>query len=383
MGSSSSTRRRNDQVPPPRPFPPPIPNSSPSILILPPPLPLPPPPPPPLSPATPPPPRPPSSSHDANYLAPPPPPPPLPSHVFAANTPYAPPYAPNYSNYSHYSRFSGGYCVPYAASGQSSHPYYMNPRGGCPYPQPVPYSGPPPRPPPPLVDHTKATTIRNDVNLRKDTIRLAVDEQNPDHHLVTFTFDSTVDGSFTIFYMAKEGKECSFFPEDPEVYKPVKVPFQKGLGQKFCQPSGTGIDLGFFELDDLNKPSPDEVYPLVISAEARSLPSDKPRSQITLAVIEKKDDEQFEVKVIKQILWIDGFRYELREIYGIGSSSTSGFDDDAGKECVICMTERRNTAVMPCRHMCMCSECAEILRHQSNRCPICRNPVEQLMEIKV
>ncbi|KAF3791689.1 putative E3 ubiquitin-protein ligase [Nymphaea thermarum] len=376
MGSSSSTRRRNDQVPPPRPFPPPIATSSSSILLL---------PQPPAPPPTPPPPPPPPSSHDANYPAPPLPPPPLPSYVFAANTPYAPPYAPNYPNYSHYSRFSGGYSLPYAASGQSGHPFYMNPRGVCPYPQPVPsYPGPPLRPPPPYVDHNKATTIRNDVNLRKDTIRLEVDEQNPDHHLVTFTFDSTVDGSFTIFYMAKEGEECTFDSQEPEVYKPVKVPFQKGVGQKFCQSSGTGIDLGFFALDDLNKPSPDEVYPLVISAEACSVPSGtKPHSQITLSVIEKKESEQFLVKVIKQILWIDGVRYELQEIYGIGSSSTSDFDDDAGKECVICMSERRNTAVMPCRHMCMCSECAEILRHQSNRCPICRNPVEQLMEIKV
>lgn len=32
---------------------------------------------------------------------------------------------------------------------------------------------------------------------------------------------------------------------------------------------------------------------------------------------------------------------------------------------------------------CMCSECAKVLQFQTNRCPICRQPVERLLEIKV
>lgn len=32
---------------------------------------------------------------------------------------------------------------------------------------------------------------------------------------------------------------------------------------------------------------------------------------------------------------------------------------------------------------CMCSECAKELRLQSNKCPICRRPFEELIEIKV
>ena len=170
--------------------------------------------------------------------------------------------------------------------------------------------------------------------------------------------------SITIFYFAKEESNCRFVPFFPANFTPVKIPFQKGVGQRFCQPSGTGIDLGFFELDDLSKPSPGEdVFPLVVSAETLSphstdetlgecVPNTNPRMQITQAVLEKNNDEHFQVRVVKQILWIDGFRYELREIYGIGSSEAEGFDDsDPGKECVICMTEPKDTAVLPCRHM--------------------------------
>lgn len=121
--------------------------------------------------------------------------------------------------------------------------------------------------------------------------------------------------------------------------------------------------MGFFDLTDLSKPSPENAFPLVISAETLSptnedeLSSDtsstdvSPRMQITQAVIEKSDEDPFKARVVKQILWIDGVRYELREIYGIGNSAEDFNDNDLGKECVICMTEPKDTAVLPCRHM--------------------------------
>lgn len=49
----------------------------------------------------------------------------------------------------------------------------------------------------------------------------------------------------------------------------------------------------------------------------------------------------------------------------------------------MCLSEPRDTTVLPCRHLCMCSGCARLLRGQTNRCPICRTPVEKLLEIKV
>ena len=175
-----------------------------------------------------------------------------------------------------------------------------------------------------------------------------------------------VIGSITIFYFAKEEEKCRFVPLFPDAFEPLRIPFQKGVGQKFCQPSGTGVDLGFFDLDDLSKPSPGEdVFPLVICAETclttpsvDETPGDSmldasPHMQITQGVLEKSNgDHPFQIKVVRQILWIDGIRYELRELYGIGTSAATDFDDnDPGKECVICMTEPKDTAVLPCRHM--------------------------------
>jgi len=145
----------------------------------------------------------------------------------------------------------------------------------------------------------------------------------------------------------------------PELQMPTKIPFEKGLAQRFIQPSGSGVDLGFFSLDELSSSS-GEVFPLVVCAEAYPSPEEggpsvnSTRAQITLAVLEKHNND-LRVKVVKQILWIDGVRYELQEIFGMVNSTESDVADadadDTGKECVICLTEPRDTAVMPCRHL--------------------------------
>ncbi|OVA05517.1 zinc finger protein [Macleaya cordata] len=332
----------------------------------------------------------------------PPPPPnyvfPGPGHYPAPPYPYPapppPPPPPAHPYYYHFSR-SHNHCG-YAGQMMSRvnyHPYVANQSNGWSGFQPFVVPPPLPLPPPPYVDHQMAKKIRNDVNVHKDTIKIEIDEKNPDYHLVSFTFDALVDGSISIFYFAKEGENCRFTPVYPETHMPVRIPFQKGLGQKFRQPPGTGIDFGFFELDDLSKSSPrEDVFPLVIFSEACILPLSideqlEPtlsHAQITQAILEKNNDGAFQVKVIMQILWVDGVRYELREIFGINNSAEVGFDDsEPGKRCVICMSEPKDTAVLPCRHMCMCSECAKALRIRTNKCPICRQPIEELIEIKV
>jgi|APAra0007618328_1042625.scaffolds.fasta_scaffold10884_1 hypothetical protein len=164
--------------------------------------------------------------------------------------------------------------------------------------------------------------------------------------------------SFTITFFAKEEPNCTIIPQFPEVYSPTRFHFQKGPGQKFLQPSGTGTDLSFFVLDDLSKPLEEDVYPLVISAETIISPNSiseqsSVHKQVTQAVLEKDNDGSFKVKVVKQILWIEGVRYELRELYGSTTQgAASGLDESgSGTECVICMTEAKDTAVLPCRHL--------------------------------
>ncbi|XP_015937977.1 probable E3 ubiquitin-protein ligase LOG2 [Arachis duranensis] len=338
---------------------------------------------------------------------PPPPPPVTPQPEITANRFVYPAAATPYHNY------PGYYPPPVPLPAPYDHhhrPAAVEPMWGR-YPPPAA-----PMPPTPYVEHQKAVTIKNDVNIKKETLRIEADEENPGKFLVSFTFDATVSGSITILFFAKEGEGCILTPMKEDSLPPVTVHFQQGLGQKFRQPAGTGIDFLQFEESELLKVGEMDIYPLVVKADAmlgdhdgsnetpkhgsnetrnegsNETPNDGPNetpvtgitnSQITKAVFEKEKGE-FQVKVVKQILWVNGLRYELQEIYGIGNSVESEVDgNDPGKECVICLSEPRDTTVLPCRHMCMCSGCAKVLRFQTNRCPICRQPVERLLEIKV
>ncbi|KAG8088225.1 hypothetical protein GUJ93_ZPchr0010g10953 [Zizania palustris] len=355
--------------------------------------------------------------HHHHSQAPAPPPPPQPEaaqnrYVFAAASPYPPQYYPQYGNfyppppssmpgplpapYDHHHRGVGPAQPPpppqqIHAAGEfppvmlQSHPHHG--WGGR-----FSYSPPPP-PQAPYVEHQKAVTIRNDVNLKKETLRIERDDECPGRFLVAFTFDATVAGSMTVYFFAKEELNCNLTATKEELLKPVTVTFKEGLGQKFRQPSGTGIDFSLFEEAELFKEGEMDVYPLAVKAETAlsigHLPEGEehktvtPNSQITQAVFERKEHGDYQVRVVKQILWVNGTRYELQEIYGIGNSEGDTEGNDPGKECVVCLSEPRDTTVLPCRHMCMCSECAKVLRYQTNRCPICRQPVERLLEIKV
>lgn len=322
------------------------------------------------------------------------PPPPLPQHplpdisanhyVFTAATPYPAQY-PNSNpnpNLPPYYPYPGYYPPPPPPALYDHHhgPARMNPCG------PVIPS------PPPYVEHQKAVTIRNDINLKKESLHMEQDEENPGQFLVAFTFDATVAGSITVVFFAKEAEDCILTPTKENLLAPVMVHFKEGLGQKFRQPSGTGIDFSMSDETDLLEVADMEVYPLAVKAETSPVipsgsegqaESGTANSQITKAVFEKERGE-YKLKVVKQIVWVNRMRYELQEIYGIGDSTDGDFDgNDPGKDCVICLSEPRDTTVLPCRHMCMCSGCAKVLRLQTNRCPICRQPVDKLLEIKV
>ncbi|TNJ26396.1 Ankyrin repeat protein 2 [Giardia muris] len=49
-----------------------------------------------------------------------------------------------------------------------------------------------------------------------------------------------------------------------------------------------------------------------------------------------------------------------------------------GMTCVICLTNPKDTLLQPCKHLCVCSNCAERIMNQT--CPLCRTPVESTVK---
>lgn len=148
-----------------------------------------------------------------SHPTPPPPAPPQPEitsnrYVFAAATPY-PSQFPNHPNHPPPYYQYPGYFPPPPGPPPSMPmplpaPYDHHHRAGHPHMDPAhwvggryPY-GPPMPAQTPYVEHQKAVTIRNDVNLKKETLRVEPDEENPGQFLVSFTFDATVAGRYVV-----------------------------------------------------------------------------------------------------------------------------------------------------------------------------------------
>ena len=94
----------------------------------------------------------------------------------------------------------------------------------------------------------------------------------------------------------------------------------------------------------------------------------------------------------RQCLWVGEELYCLEDIFGLEVAEEAGGEGapsnphevqvDQDSTCVVCMTEEKDTTVMPCRHMCLCRECASHLRQATNKCPICRTAITSLLHLK-
>lgn len=66
-------------------------------------------------------------------------------------------------------------------------------------------------------------------------------------------------------------------------------------------------------------------------------------------------------KYQKQKLLYNNQIMDLNDIYGIDNSAAN-LADESQKECVVCYTATKDTVVLPCRHMCLCIDCSQIVR---------------------
>lgn len=103
-------------------------------------------------------------------------------------------------------------------------------------------------------------------------------------------------------------------------------------------------------------------------------------------------------RVISQIVTAGGNAYVVENLYGADNEGGTGGgesnevmvgstiaphegEEDEDGLCVICLTNAKDTAVMPCRHMCMCKECGEQLLKHKPVCPVCRAPISTLLHM--
>eukprot|EP01061_Rhynchopus_euleeides_P005127 TRINITY_DN14375_c0_g1_i1.p1 TRINITY_DN14375_c0_g1~~TRINITY_DN14375_c0_g1_i1.p1 ORF type:complete len:352 (+),score=113.06 TRINITY_DN14375_c0_g1_i1:83-1057(+) len=218
----------------------------------------------------------------------------------------------------------------------------------------------------------ESKTVKNKAAIIKKSIKLEADATGALLKLV-FEVDSLTDGTAKAYLMCKEHLKGEDFRID--------TPFLVETAQ-FGEGEGVEVSIVL----------PEEV------AEAQG-------NTFALCVgLWYTDDEEVEagqftyfnksgslLECARQCLWVGKELYCLEDIYGLEvaeeaagavTASIHDVEDEQDSACVVCMVEERDTTVMPCRHMCLCRECANHLRQATNKCPICRTAITSLLHLK-
>ncbi|XP_012910513.1 E3 ubiquitin-protein ligase MGRN1 isoform X2 [Mustela putorius furo] len=250
--------------------------------------------------------------------------------------------------------------------------------------------------------HEPVKTLRSLVNIRKDSLRLVrykdgADSPSEDSekprvlYSLEFTFDADARVAITIYCQAVEeflNGMAVYSPKSPALQSET-AHYKRGVSQQFSLPSFK-IDFSEWKDDELNFDLDRGVFPVVIQAvvDEGDVVEVTGHAHVLLAAFEKHVDGSFSVKPLKQKQIVDRVSYLLQEIYGIenkNNQETKPSDEensDNSNECVVCLSDLRDTLILPCRHLCLCNSCADTLRYQASNCPICRLPFRALLQIR-
>lgn len=181
--------------------------------------------------------------------------------------------------------------------------------------------------------------------------------------------------------------------EEPVPPTPLDVKhFQEGMSQVYVSPP---IDISKLTEDMLTyNPDHPKDIPLAVRMDAEEVPGEERCSQYTYLSFHVVPESpsppgrarrpmQWSVSVIGQKLQYGKQCFVCHEVFGVSSKQMAEVDAEGNNnDCVICLSEPRDTAVLPCRHMCFCGYCAGIVRLQCDRCPVCRQKVASLLQFR-
>uniref|UniRef100_A0A4W5RNI8 E3 ubiquitin-protein ligase n=1 Tax=Hucho hucho TaxID=62062 RepID=A0A4W5RNI8_9TELE len=247
--------------------------------------------------------------------------------------------------------------------------------------------------------HEPVKTLRSLVNIRKDSLRLVRYKDDTDAPVeeggkpkvlygVEFTFDADARVAITLYCQAFEeftNGMAMYNPKGPALVSET-VHYKRGVSQHFSLPSFK-MDFTDWKEEDLNFDLDRGVFPMVIQAVVDE-GDGRWSKRLMLMLMFCHVDGSFSVKPLKQKQIVDRVSYLLQEIYGIenkNNQETKPSEDensDNSNECVVCLSDLRDTIILPCRHLCLCNSCADTLRYQANNCPICRLPFRALLQIR-
>ena len=242
----------------------------------------------------------------------------------------------------------------------------------------------------------KIYAVRNPFSIKKTSLVLEKDAGPTNLYYIKFNYDSLVNFNCYInFEVSKNPSKplapkelpnsdnyiLSYIPSDNFVAKSIAIKnLPKGENKEFFEKDAV-IDIDYFKTNkSQNKNNNDQIYDLSIELvpifEENENNNKNEIVYVSLCNLEQEDIERHphSLKIELQKLKTYGMWIDIHDIYN--SSLDNG-------ECLICCTNLRDTIFLPCKHACTCNTCAHSLKMRNNPCPICKNPIKDILIIQV
>jgi hypothetical protein len=235
----------------------------------------------------------------------------------------------------------------------------------------------------------RVVVMNNDLLLLQNTVKLVKNSKNPNLYSVTFTLDTMFEAIVSTFFFVHDQRdpllEITYeLAPDPKYNIPPKhFKYPAGRYIKISENSYC-LELGRYTDEELSHHTT-ELYPLIIRVEKID-PKQKEKKVFFHYYHFVREEGELVIKPVRSKLELNGQAFEVNEIYGINSTEfgkeQGATMEDSEKECIICFSDQRDTIIVPCRHMCICVNCAKSLQAQPNsKCPICRKDIESFLRL--
>jgi len=253
--------------------------------------------------------------------------------------------------------------------------------------------------------------FRNVLHLHKKSLQLF--QTSNDKFQLQFKFDTKQKCLIRIYHLAGILMEPPFSIFSlPDSWETEFEHNNIGLNQTFLSPNEFSIDFqvmrnhGFVfqmptEIDDrFFQNNTSHAFIIVLEGESQC-ESHETNIQITIGDFFTGPDGKTILKTVAQFIKLKNQIFNIQEIFGlVGRKNTSihannenlseqqqenqnytneGEMGQNDQLCVVCLTNIKEIALLPCRHLCICDECSSLLFRSGNKCPICRTVVASFL----
>jgi len=219
-----------------------------------------------------------------------------------------------------------------------------------------------------------APLVRSLVTLRRDSVKLVSETAE---WFLDFELDAKEPGVATAFFLAVGGLEAGAnltLSAPSSARSSSEAPFQAALKQPMRLHLYTGGDIRS-QLSD-NFDVKEDKFHVMLDLRAEQGDLKAVVAQRSFLQLTFDDAGHGQVHVHTQLVECANVVRALTPLYGTMPNPRKFGGSFEGGECVICLEKPKEVAILHCRHVCLCSSCAQITSSTwSFQCPVCRGRV--------